>query len=126
MMPLLLAAVHGLIFDGMPDHTGIPTLEPMEFRMPIALRSPLHVRAMLMLVAGLALAGCSSLQRNQPPEAAAAAQTDDDAACRANGVAPGSDAYVACRKDRDARRGVATDRLERSHRNLAERMLNGQ
>jgi len=81
---------------------------------------------MLMLLTGFALAGCSSFERHQPPEAAAAAQTDDDAACRANGVAPGSDAYVACRKDRDARRGVATDRLERSHRNLAERMLNGQ
>ncbi len=60
------------------------------------------------------------------PEAAAATQADDDAICRANGVAPGSDAYVACRKNRDAQRGGATDRLERSHRNLAERMLNGQ
>lgn len=100
-------------------------------RMLMASRSPFHVRTTPVLfaglvVAGLALAGCSSFQRNQPPEAAAAAQTDDDAACRANGVAPGSDAYVACRKNRDAQRGGATDRLERSHRNLAERMLNGQ
>lgn len=118
--------MHGLIFDGIPDHTDIPAFEPTETRMTIAIRSPIHVRAMLMLLSGLALAGCSSFQRNQPPEAAAAAQTDDDAACRANGAAPGSDAYVACRKDRDGRRGVATDRMERSHRNLAERMLNGQ
>jgi hypothetical protein len=110
----------------MPDHTGIPAFELMEFRMPIALRSPIHVRAAMLLLAGLALAGCSSFERHQPPQAAAAAQTDDDAACRANGVAPGSDAYVACRKDRDVRRGNATDRLERGHRNLAERMLNGQ
>lgn len=94
--------------------------------MTIAIRAPIHVRALLMMIAGLALAGCSSLERHQPPEAAAAAQTDDDAACRANGVVPGSDAYVACRKNRDAQRGGATDRLERSHRNLAERMLNGQ
>ncbi len=75
---------------------------------------------------GTSLAGCSSFQRHQAPEAAAAAQNDDDAACRANGVAPGSDAYVACRRDRDGRRGRADDRLERAHRNLAERMLNGQ
>lgn len=75
---------------------------------------------------GASLAGCSGLERHQAPEAAAATQADDDAICRANGVAPGSDAYVACRKNRDAQRGGATDRLERSHRNLAERMLNGQ
>ncbi len=81
---------------------------------------------MLMLAAGLALGGCSSFERHQAPEAAAAAQADDDAMCRANGVAPGSDAYVACRKNRDAQRGAAVDRLERGHRNLAERMLNGQ
>jgi hypothetical protein len=110
----------------MPDHTGIPAFEPMESRMPIAFRSQIHVHAALMLLAGLALGGCSSFERHQPPQAAAAAQTDDDAVCRANGVAPGSDAYVACRKDRDNRRGTATDRLERGHRNLAERMLNGQ
>lgn len=110
----------------MPDHTGIPAFELTETCMTIVIRSPIHVRVILMVVAGLALAGCSSFQRNQPPEATAAAQTDDDAACRANGSAPGSDAYVACRKNRDAQRGGATDRLERSHRNLAERMLNGQ
>lgn len=75
---------------------------------------------------GMSLAGCSSFERHQAPEAAAATQADDDTVCRANGVAPGSDAYVACRKNRDAQRGGTTDRLERSHRNLAERMLNGQ
>lgn len=94
--------------------------------MPMASRSPTHVRAVLLLFAGLALAGCSGFERHQSPEAVAAAQTDDDTFCRADGVAPGSDAYVACRKNRDARRGNAADRLERGHRNLAERMLNGQ
>ncbi|MBN8983070.1 MAG: hypothetical protein J0H32_01080, partial [Rhizobiales bacterium] len=58
--------MHGLIFDGIPDHTGIPAFEPTETRMTIAIRSPIHVRAMLMLLSGLALAGCSSFQRNQP------------------------------------------------------------
>jgi hypothetical protein len=98
--------------------------------MSIAIRSPHRVRVVLLLAgfasAGLALAGCSSFERHQAPEAAAAAQADDDTVCRANGVAPGSDAYVACRKNRDARRGNTVDRLERGHRNLAERMLNGQ
>lgn len=110
----------------MPDHTGIPAFELTEIRMTIAIRSPIHVCAVLMVVAGFALAGCSSFERHPAPEAAAAAQADDDTICRANGVAPGSDAYVACRKNRDAQRGGAADRLERSHRNLAERMLNGQ
>lgn len=110
----------------MPDHTGIPAFELTETCMTIAIRSPIHVRVILVVVTGLALAGCSSFERHQAPEAAAATQADDDTVCRANGVAPGSDAYVACRKNRDAQRGGATDRMERSHRNLAERMLNGQ
>ena len=91
---------------------------------PIAAKTLATSRALALLLAGLALAGCSSLERHQP--LAAASQPDDDAMCRANGVAPGSDAYVACRKDRDVQRSRSDDKLERQHRNLAERMLNGQ
>lgn len=116
----------GLIFDEMRDHIGGPAFDLTETCMLTVFRSPIRVRAVMLLLTGLALAGCSSFERHQAPEAAAATQADDDTVCRANGVAPGSDAYVACRKNRDAQRGGATDRLERSHRNLAERMLNGQ
>ena len=72
---------------------------------------------------GTGLSGCANLARHATP--VAATQNDDDAYCRASG-AQGSDAYVACRKDRDHQRGMANDRMERQHRNLAERMLNGQ
>jgi hypothetical protein len=49
---------------------------------------------------------------------------DDDAICRANGVAVGSPDYVACRKDRDVARGNATARADRAQRNLGEYMMN--
>lgn len=93
---------------------------------PIAAKPRPIVKARwaVLIVAGLALAGCSSLERHQP--LAAASQPDDDAYCRQNGGVQGSDAYVACRKDRDVRGSRSDDKLERQHRNLAERMLNGQ
>jgi len=84
-------------------------------------RSPMPLRAAMALLAGLALAGCANLER----QSSASAQADDDAVCRNSG-APGSDAYVACRRDRDNQRGLANDKMERQHRDLAERMLNGQ
>jgi hypothetical protein len=50
---------------------------------------------------------------------------DDDTFCRGGGkVAPGSAAYVTCRKERDAQRGNAIDRADKKQRNLAEDMLN--
>ena len=49
---------------------------------------------------------------------------DDDAFCRANNVAAGSNDYVICRKNRDVQRGNANARADRSQRNLAEQMLN--
>jgi hypothetical protein len=52
---------------------------------------------------------------------------DDDAYCQKAG-APGSSAYVACRKNRDvaSSRAASSDRYERAHKDMAERMLNGQ
>jgi len=49
---------------------------------------------------------------------------DDDAICRANGVAVGSPQYSACRKDRDVQRSNAINRADRAQRNLGEYMLN--
>jgi len=108
----------------MPDQNNAPILELTEHRMPINLPSLIRTRTALTLFAGLALAGCASLERHSVP--VEATQNDDDSYCRQNGVAQGSDAYVACRKDRDVQRSHAADKIERQHRNLAERMLNGQ
>jgi len=58
------------------------------------------------MVAVLLLTACAatgkSEQAQQPPVQAAAAQPDDDAACQAQGLQPGSSAYVQCRKKLDA------------------------
>jgi hypothetical protein len=48
---------------------------------------------------------------------------DDDAICRANNVAVGSPAYVACRKDRDVIRSNAAARADRKQRDLGQYML---
>ena len=70
----------------------------------------------------LSLGGCTNLERHNP---SAVSQTDDDAYCQANGGPQGSAAYTACRKDRDVA-ATRSDRMEKTHRDLAERMLNGQ
>jgi hypothetical protein len=74
----------------------------------------------LLLVAPL-LAGC--LERGQPTMVNANGD-DDDAFCRANNVAVGSSAYIACRKDRDVQRDNANARADRRQRDLGEYMLN--
>ncbi len=73
----------------------------------------------LLLIAPL-LAGC--LERGQPTMVDTSG--DDDAFCRANNVAPGSQEYVACRKNRDVQRNSANARTDRAQRNLGEYMLN--
>ena len=82
-----------------------------------------HNRARLLIALLLAaplLAGC--LERGQPTMVDTSA--DDDAFCRANNVAAGSNDYVICRKNRDVQRGNANARTDRAQRNLAEQMLN--
>jgi hypothetical protein len=49
---------------------------------------------------------------------------NDDAICRANGVAPGSSEYASCLKNRDNQRVNAINRADRAQRNLGEYMLN--
>ena len=63
-----------------------------------------HVIALLL--AAPLLAGC--LERGQPTMVDTSA--DDDAFCRANNVAAGSNDYVICRKNRDVQRGNANAR----------------
>jgi hypothetical protein len=84
------------------------------------LKSTTHLAALATIA--LSLGGCASLERHQPT---AQSQTDDDAYCQAHGGPQGSAAYSACRKDRDVA-ATRSDRMERTHRDLAERMLNGQ
>ena len=75
---------------------------------------------LLVLLLAAPLAGC--LERGQPTMVDTSA--DDDAFCRANNVAVGSNDYVICRKNRDVQRGNANARTDRAQRNLAEQMLN--
>lgn len=73
-----------------------------------------------LALTALALGGCA--QRSQIPVSSLG--DDDDAICRANGVAVGSQAYVACRKDRDVIRSNTEARVDRAQRDLGEYMLN--
>ena len=81
-----------------------------------------HLRtpSIALLLSAPLLAGC--LERGQPTMVDTSA--DDDAFCRANNVAVGSNDYVNCRKNRDVQRGNANARTDRAQRNLAEQMLN--
>ena len=85
------------------------------------MRLPICSRLLALALIALPLAGC--LERGQPPLVATGGE-DDDAFCRANGVAAGSSEYVNCRKNRDVQRGNATARADRAQRNLGEMMLN--
>jgi hypothetical protein len=73
-----------------------------------------------LTLAALLLGACA--QRSQIPVSNLG--EDDDAICRANGVAVGSPQYVACRKDRDVIRSNAIARSDRAQRDLGEYMLN--
>ena len=72
----------------------------------------------LLLLAPL-LAGC--LERGQPTMVDSS--VDDDAYCRANNVAVGSPAYIACRKDRDVQHDHANARADKAQRNLGQYMI---
>ncbi len=79
-------------------------------------------RILTRLAAVLLLSACAQFERDKP-----VAVTDDDAYCRGQGYAQGSKDYAACLKDRDvaaSRASGSNSRIERSHRNLAEDMLN--
>jgi hypothetical protein len=77
---------------------------------------------LLIMAIGLSLGGCFQTAR----EDVAAAAVDDDALCQRNAGPPGSSPYAACMKDRDGRRSQSQERKDRSHRRVAEDMLNGR
>jgi len=72
------------------------------------------------ILAALVLSACA--ERRQT--ALSTLDQDDDTICRANNVAAGSPAYIACRKDRDVLRDNAAARTDRRQRDLGEYMMN--
>jgi hypothetical protein len=111
------------LFDGLQDHpdqvTDSPAMTRSKNGRPPMTFGPARHFIALLLAAPL-LTGC--LERGQPTMVDTSA--DDDAFCRSNNVAAGSNDYVNCRKNRDVQRGNANARADRSQRNLAEQMLN--
>ena len=77
----------------------------------------ISTRLFALAIVAATLSACAS--RNEVP-----VTEDDDAFCRANGVAAGSSEYVACRKNRDVQRGNAAAKADRAQRNLSETMIN--
>ena len=78
---------------------------------------------MFALAAGLMLASCAQAERPSPM-ASAQATSDDDAFCRSNGGAPGSNGYAACIKEREVARAGQEGRMDRAHQRMADDMLN--
>jgi hypothetical protein len=66
------------------------------------------------------LGACAQLSRET-----AAAPADDESHCRSSG-APGTDAYAACLKNRDVAREQSQGRRDRTHRRVADDMLNSR
>jgi hypothetical protein len=83
-------------------------------------RIPAHLIALIL--AALTVSACS--HRGQAPASTSTLNEDDDTFCRANNVAPGSQEYVNCIKDRDIQRSNAITRADRAQRNLGEFMMN--
>jgi hypothetical protein len=84
------------------------------------MRPNISTHLIALTLAMVALSGCAS--RNDVPVSSLG--EDDDAICRANGVAAGSNEYVACRKNRDVQRGNAAAKADRAQKNLSETMIN--
>jgi hypothetical protein len=74
-----------------------------------------------LILTALALAACA---RHSEAPLSSTLTEDDDTFCRANNVAAGSPAYIACRKDRDVQRDIAAARTEKRQRDLGEYMMN--
>jgi hypothetical protein len=80
----------------------------------------ISTRLFALAIVAATLSACAS--RNEIPVSSLG--EDDDAICRANGIAAGSSEYVACRKNRDVQRGNAAAKADRAQRNLSETMIN--
>ncbi|UTD26709.1 hypothetical protein [Bradyrhizobium sp. WD16] len=77
--------------------------------------------SVLALAAAL-LGACAS--REEPAPAAAA--TDDDAICQSRGFKPGSDGYVACRRDRDHQVSMQAQQSRRDMRKMQDYMMDNK
>ncbi len=69
------------------------------------------------------LGGCA--QQDERPQAAASV-SDDDAICQSRGFKPGSDAYVACRRDRDHVSGIQAQQGKRDLRKIQDYMMDNK
>ncbi len=89
---------------------------------------PMSSLRLLMLAAltTFALAGCAQFERKQDPAVTANSAQEDDAYCRREAGEPGSARYGECLKIREQKRQAFSGRIERTHRNLSERMLDGR
>lgn len=76
----------------------------------------------VIVVLGFSLSACAQISRET---ANTAGPSDDEAYCRSSG-APGSDAYAACVKNRDVSREQSQARRDRTHKRVAEDMLNSR
>ena len=73
--------------------------------------------------AGALLGSCA--QQEERPQAAASVP-DDDAICQSRGFKPGSDAYVACRRDRDHVSGLQAQQGKRDLRKIQDYMMDNK
>ena len=76
-----------------------------------------------MVFAGALLGGCA--QQEERPQAAASVP-DDDALCQSKGLKPGSDAYVACRRDRDHIGSLQAQQGKRDLRKIQDYMMDNK
>ncbi len=63
---------------------------------------------------------------SSPEPAPAAAVTDDDAICQNRGFKPGSDGYVACRRDRDHQVSMQAQQSKRDMRKMQDYMMDNK
>jgi hypothetical protein len=78
---------------------------------------------LMMAVAGALLGGCA--QQDERPQAAAGIP-DDDAICQSRGLKLGSDAYVACRRDRDHVNSLQAQQGKRDLRKMQDFMMDNR
>ena len=80
-------------------------------------------KSLFVVATALLLTACAQIAP-QSPAVVAAAEADDDAYCRGTAGPPGSNAYAACLKDRDAVRTAGQSRMDRTHQRMVDDMLN--
>lgn len=77
-----------------------------------------------VLALGASLLGSCASREEAPPAAAAA--VDDDALCQSRGFKPGSDGYVACRRDRDHQVSLQAQQSKRDMRKMQDYMMDNK